>query len=160
MLGNFATNHAPDDVFSFPQMYHEACAVTLLETITYHGRACELLDGVVADLIDYCHRQLACVANDEDQVGALMRADGNVKHLDVGRLSFKIAAACASVLRFLSGHVDRSVFFLAKSAPVCNVFEFLVLLVAGWERGSLLECLFQWTSLSWLQGSSDRSPGS
>jgi len=101
-------------------LYHEACVLSLLETVLYHSDAMQSAgeSGGLLDLCDYCQRQLVFLSTCDGQTDthniydpklSMQREDEtDVQYLgrQATKIRFDSAIKCVSIVRYLTDHLN------------------------------------------------------
>lgn len=94
-------------------LYHEATAISLLETLLYHENGCAALGDIAMDLIDYCAQAvvqligLTHLKNDEDDARKLATEKPNEELERQKRdLLYKIGLRCLTIFSFIADKIE------------------------------------------------------
>lgn len=119
-------------------LHHEVTVVNLLETVLFHQSACETLNDLALDLVDYCYGKLAkLLAIGHYCEDADKNSSENLKNLQLSsveelkkqheKLNFAIAVKSLAILRFMIDNMK--VLSLSFAKRVLNILDVPILLV-------------------------------
>lgn len=91
-----------DTILVFIVLYHEATAVSLLQSVLFHSDSCEALGDAAVDLLDYCMPLLFQVASGFKSPNdpACTSTRDAIKDQEA-LISFNIGISCISILQYL-----------------------------------------------------------
>ncbi|GAB0092024.1 Zinc finger MYND domain-containing protein 10 [Sergentomyia squamirostris] len=90
-------------------LFHEATIVAILETLLYHGEACEALEECSLDLIDYCLQGIIQMISLSEEDEDLPQNDGIGEEIEKHKKSFvfRIGIRCLTILSFLADNLEK-----------------------------------------------------
>ncbi|XP_028397548.1 zinc finger MYND domain-containing protein 10-like [Dendronephthya gigantea] len=143
-------------------LFHEVSLISLLETTMFYKESCEAAGDNIIDLVDFCHRQIAClIAREEcDDENKNQEMNSTVKELvdQAEEIRFNVSVKAVSILRYILDHMSS--LSLSVMTRILNTHDIPVALVQLIEKPPWVKRDKEGKLLKFIDGKWKRLPDS